>query len=82
MENVIGFKTTEKSVRLIEAENVIVLVVNRRARKPQLKKMFEETMKVKVAKINTLVKDNKKLAYIKLKKEYPAIDIATKFGLI
>jgi ribosomal protein L23 len=58
------------------------MIVNRRAKKPGIKKALEEHFKVKVEGINTLVKDNKKIAYIKLKKEYPAIDIATKFGLI
>ena len=77
-----AFKTTEKSVRLIEGENTLVVVVDRNERKTQIKKDFEEDMKVKIASLRTLIRDNKKFAYIKLKKEFPAIDVATKFGLI
>ena len=43
---------------------------------------FEEVFNAKVQKIRTLVKGNRKYAYIKLKKEFPAIDIATKLGLM
>jgi len=75
-------KTSEKSVRLIEAENTIVIEVNRKMKKQEIKKDFEEFFKVKVNKIRTSIKGNKKLAYVKLNKENPAIDIATKFGMI
>jgi len=75
-------KTSEKSVRLIEAENTIVIEINRKMKKPELKKEFEDIFKVKVDKIRTIIKDNKKIAYVKLNKENPAIDIATKFGMI
>ena len=76
------FKTTEKSVRLIDAENTLVVVVEMKVQKAEIKKVFEENFGVKVDRVNTLIKDNKKLAYIKLNKKNPAIDIATKFVLI
>ena len=76
------FKTTEKSVRLIDGDNTLVIVADRKDRKADLKKEFEEKFGVKVDKINTLIKDNKKLAYVKLNKKNLAIDVATKFGLI
>lgn len=75
-------KTTEKCVRLIEANNTIVIETGRKIKKPEIKKEFEETFGVKIVKINTSIKGNKKIAYIKLVKENPAIDIATKFGMI
>ena len=37
---------------------------------------------VNVDSINTLIKNNKKIAYIKLNAKNPAIDIATKLGMI
>ena len=38
---------------------------------------------VKVTKVNTIVTpEGKKKAYVKLSKETPAIDVATKLGLI
>ncbi|MBM3247196.1 50S ribosomal protein L23 [Candidatus Pacearchaeota archaeon] len=77
-----AFKTTEKSVRLIEAENTIVIKVDIKSKKTAIKKEVETRFGVKVDRINTLIKDNKKFAYVKLNEKNPAIDVATKFGLI
>ena len=74
--------TTEKAVRLIELNNTLVIEVDRRDSKDKIKKEFEEMFKVKIESINTLIKDNKKIVYIKLNKKNPAIDIATKLGMI
>ena len=74
--------TTEKAVRLIELNNTLVIEIDRRDSKTQIKKNFEEMFKVKVDSINTLIKKNKKIAYIKLNEKTPAIDIATKVGMI
>ena len=38
--------------------------------------------KVKVLKVNTLILKGKKKAYIRLAPENPAIDIATKLGIM
>jgi len=76
------FKTTEKVVRMIEAENKVVIEVDRRANKTEIKKQIEKQLGVKVDAVNTHVKDNKKFAYVKLNAKNPAIDLATKFGLI
>lgn len=75
-------KSTEKCVRLIESENTLVLETNREAKKPEIKKEFEEIFGAKVVRINTCIRGNKKYAYVKLAKENPAIDVATKFGMI
>jgi large subunit ribosomal protein L23 len=74
---------TEKAVRLMEAENKLVLIVNRKAKKSQIKKAVEEAFKVKVLKVNTLI-DPKgiKKAYIALSADTPAIDVATQLGLM
>ena len=74
---------TEKSVTLIESANTIVFVVKLRAKKPDIKKEFEEVFEVKVAKVNTEVTPNgKKKAYIKLKPEFKASDVAIKLGVV
>lgn len=73
---------TEKAVRLIEAENTLIFEVDRRFSKKDIKKEFEEMFKVKADSINTLIKLNKKYAYIKLNAKNPAIDVATKLGMI
>jgi len=74
--------TTEKAIRLIEAENILVLEADRRTNKKEIKKEIEETFKVKVEKVRTFIRGNKKYVYVKLNKKNPAIDIATKLGMI
>ena len=74
--------TTEKAVRLIELNNTLLFEVDRRDRKEEIKKEIEEIFKVKVDSINTLIHLNKKIAYVKLNKKNPAIDVATKLGMI
>ena len=73
---------TEKAVMMIEAQNVLVFETNKKMTKEQIKKEIENLFKVRIEKIRTLIKKNKKYAYIKLEKEFPAIDIATKLGII
>ena len=74
---------TEKTIGLIEKENKITFVVERKATKDEIKKAFEKMFEVKVAKVNTetTLKGEKK-AFIKLKPEFKAVDVATKLGLV
>jgi len=74
--------TTEKTVKLIELENTLVFEVDRRLNRKEIKKEFEEMFNVKVENIRSLSRKNKKIAYIKLDKKNPAIDVATKLKLI
>ncbi len=74
--------TTEKSVMMIERENILTFRLEKEKSKSDIKKEIEEIFGVKVDSIRTLVKGNKKIAYVKLKKEFPAIDLATKLGLM
>ena len=74
--------TSEKAVRLIEAENTLLFETDRRRRKPEIKKEIEETFKVKVEKVRVFIRGNKKYAYVKLNKKNPAIDVATRLGMI
>jgi len=74
--------TSEKAVKLIEIENTLIFRIERKARKKEIKKEFEENFKAKVEKIRTHVRGNEKYAYIKLDKKNPAIDIATKLGMM
>lgn len=75
-------KTTEKAIRLIEGENVIIFYVERKDTKSGIKKQIEKMFNVKVESVRIMNSGVKKIAYIKLNKEYPAIDIATKIGMI
>lgn len=75
--------STEKSIRLMEAENKLVFVVDRNAKKQDIKKAVEELFKVKVDNVKTLITNKgKKRAYVKFSAETPAIDIATNLGLM
>ena len=74
--------TSEKAVKLIDVDNTLVFRTSRIARKAQIKKEIEETLSVKIDKIRTHIRSNKKYAYVKLAKENPAIDVATKLGIM
>ncbi|MEK6860015.1 MAG: 50S ribosomal protein L23 [Nanoarchaeota archaeon] len=74
--------TTEKAVRLIELNNTLLIEADRKDSKKKIKKEFEEMFKVKIDSVNTLIHGNKKIAYIKLNKKNPAIDVATRLGMI
>lgn len=74
--------STEKAIRLIEAENTLIFETDRRLSKTEIKKQIEEAFNVKVENIRTFIRLNKKYAYTKLNKKNPAIDVATKLGMI
>lgn len=74
--------TTEKAVKLIEMENTLIAEVGRKDNKGSVAKEFADVFNVKVENVRTLIRKNKKYAYIKLKKENLAIDVATKLGMI
>ena len=75
--------STEKSLRLMESENKLIFVVEKKDKKAEIKKAIEEIFKAKVLKINTLItQDGYKRAYVKFSMETPAIDIATNMGLM
>ena len=75
-------KSTEKVVRQIEAENVLVFVVDRAVTKGEIKEEVETLFDVRVSKVRTHTMKNKKLAYVKLNADYPAVDVATKLGMM
>jgi ribosomal protein uL23 len=75
--------STEKAVRLMQAENKLCFVVDKNASKDDIKKDFEKAYNVKVMKVNThTAHSGLKRAYIKLAAETPAIDVATRLGLM
>ncbi len=73
---------TEKAVMMIEAQNTLTFRAEKKATKNEVKKEIEDLFKVKVEDIRTHIRGNRKYIYIKLKREFPAIDIATKLGVI
>ena len=82
MKGILKPITSEKAVRMLDLDNVLIFEVSRQERKEQIKKAVEKIFKVKVEKVRTLIRGNKKIAYVKLTKENLAIDVATKLGMI
>ncbi len=75
--------STEKALNMVDRNNTITYVVDFRSKKEDIKKEFEETFGVKVEKINTSMSiKNSKKAYIRLKKEFRASDVARKLKLV
>ncbi len=74
---------TEKAINLIERQNTLVLIVDRRATKHDIKHAVEVVFNVKVEKVRTLITPRgEKKAYVKLKPEYRASDIASQLGIL
>lgn len=84
LHNVIKYPvSTEKSLRLMEAENKLIFVVDDRARKPQIKEAIQTIFSTKVSNVNVLRDtDGKKRAYVTFAKDVSAIDVATNLGLM
>ncbi|MCJ7635273.1 50S ribosomal protein L23 [Candidatus Bathyarchaeota archaeon] len=73
---------TEDAVNLIENENKLVFIVNLQANKHSIKKSVEELYSVKVEKVSYLITPKgQKKAFVKLKPEFKASDIAIKLGI-
>jgi large subunit ribosomal protein L23 len=73
---------TEKAVMMIELDNVLTFKTDKLSTKESVKKELETLFNVKVEKIRSLIRGSKKYVYVKLKKDFPAIDVATKLGLM
>jgi len=73
---------TEKAVMAIETQNVLTFLTEKEKTKDEIKKEIADLFKVKIESIKTHIRGNKKYVHVKLKKEFPAIDVATKLGLI
>ena len=73
---------TEKAVMLIESKNTLTFKTDKKANKTEIKKEIESLFGVKVEKVRVLVRGSSKYFYVKLKSQFPAIDVATKIGMI
>jgi len=75
--------STEKSIRLMEAENKLVFVVDKKAKKSEIKREIEKTFKVKIEDVTMFIDPKgRKKAYVRFSDETPAIDVATQLGLM
>jgi len=73
---------TQDAVSLIEKQNSLVFIVDPRADKGQIKHAIETLYDVGVEKVNTLITPlGEKKAFVKLKPEFKASELAVKLGI-
>jgi large subunit ribosomal protein L23 len=72
---------TEKSMLLMEKENKLTFVVDRKASRNQIKKEVEERFDVKVVSVNILVSKRGKKAIVSLAEGYSAEDVGGRIGI-
>ncbi|MEM2850562.1 MAG: 50S ribosomal protein L23 [Candidatus Bathyarchaeia archaeon] len=74
---------TEDAVNLIESENKLTFIVDINSGKRDVRQAVEELYDVKIAKVNTVITpDGKKKAFVKLRPEYKASDVAVRLGML
>ncbi|RLE79783.1 MAG: 50S ribosomal protein L23 [Thermoprotei archaeon] len=74
---------TEKTMRMVEEENKLVFIVDRRANKHMIRRAVEELFDVEVEKVWTLITPRgEKKAIVKLRPEYKAVDVAMRLGIL
>ncbi|KAK1650616.1 hypothetical protein QYE76_068421 [Lolium multiflorum] len=67
---------TEATVRDVERQNMLVIIVDVRADKGEIKAAVQDIFGVKVKKVNTLIRsDGKKKAFVQLTQGYNAADV-------
>lgn len=75
--------TTESSMKLIEDSNTLVFIVNIQANKRQIKNAVKELYNIECEKVNTLITPRGlKKSYVRLSKDYDALDVANRVGVI
>jgi large subunit ribosomal protein L23Ae len=75
--------TTESAMKKIEDHNTLVFLCDVRASKPQIRDAVKKMYNIVAEKVNTLVRpDGQKKAYVRLTKDYDALDVASKIGII
>ena len=83
LKYIISVLSGEKSTRLMQMENKLSFIVSKDSNKILIKKEVESLLKAKVDGINIINRmDSRKVAIVKLKPEFQAMDVATQLGLI
>lgn len=75
--------TTESSMKLIEDSNTLVFIVDIKANKRQIKTAMKDLYNIECEKVNTLITPRgMKKSYVRLTKDYDALDVANRLGVI
>jgi large subunit ribosomal protein L23 len=68
---------------MIENENKLIFIVNRKAEKKDIAKAVKELYQVEAETVRTLItRQGEKKAFVKLKAGYDASEVAIKLGLL
>jgi large subunit ribosomal protein L23 len=74
---------TEVASLMVEKDNKLIFVVNLKAGKSDVKKAVEQLYEVEVEKVTILITpQGEKKAFVKLKPEFKASDVAIKLGIL
>jgi ribosomal protein L23 len=74
---------TEKAVRMVELQNKLVFVVDRKADKPTITSAAESAFGSKVTSVETMIdQSGRKKAFVKFEKPGEAGEIAIRLGII
>lgn len=74
---------TESASVMVEKDNKLLFLVNLKAGKADVKRAVETLYEVKVSKVNLLITpQGVKKAFVKLKPDYRASDVAIKLGIL
>ena len=74
---------TESASLMVERDNKLMFIVNLKAGKSDVKKAVEQLYEVKVDTVNVLITpQGEKKAFVKLKPEFKASDVAIKLGIL
>lgn len=74
---------TESAMKKIEDQNTMVFICHPKATKVHIRAATKKLLNVEVEKVNTLVTPKgKKKAFVRLSKEFDALDQANKMGII
>jgi large subunit ribosomal protein L23 len=74
---------TESASLMVEKDNKLIFIVNLKAGKSDVKRAIEQLYEVKVDKVTMLITPlGEKKAFVKLKPEYKASDVAIKLGIL
>ena len=75
------YMTEKASLLLSPDENKLEFIVRRNANKSEIKEAVEKIYSVKVASVNTKIRNDGKHAIVKLTKNYLAEDVASEIGM-
>ena len=76
-------RSSEAAIKITEEHNTLVFIVDKKATKPKIRKACEDLYQIKIRKVNTMITPRgQKKAYVMLRKEFDALEIANKIGIM